>query len=343
MGHGQAALWHPATKRYTTLNDSHPHRRSQPSRTRAHRTAAGGTRRVRAGRRTVEVRRPEKVLFPADGLTKADLAEYYALLAPYMVPELKGRPLMLERHPEGVSARPHFMQKETPEHYPDWVHRAELAKESGTVTHTVCDNAATLVFLADQACVTPHRWLSRADHSHYPDRLVFDLDPTGEDFPAVRAAARRLKELLDELRLPSCLMSTGSRGLHVLVPLDGRADFDTCRGFARALTEVLAARHPDTLTTAVRKNRRGNRLYLDIQRNAYAQTAVAPWAVRAGAGGPVAVPLPWDSLEDPDLGPRDWSLRGARAVRELAESRPWSGLGRARSVKAAGERLRRLS
>lgn len=320
------------------MNDSHPHRQS-----RARDAAAGGTRRVRAGRRTVEVRRPDKVLFPEDELTKADLAGYYARLAPFMVPELRGRPLMLERHPEGIAAQPHFMQKETPDHYPDWVRREELSKEGGTVVHTVCDDAATLVFLADQACVTPHRWLSRADQPDHPDRLVFDLDPSDDDFKSVREAARHLKELLDEVRLPSGLMATGSRGLHVIVPLDGRADFDACRAFARDLTEVLATRHPDTLTTAVRKNRRGNRLYLDIQRNAYAQTAVAPWAVRAKEGGPVAAPLSWDRLDDPDLGPRDWSLREVEAVHALASSRPWSGLGRSRSLKPARERLRRLS
>lgn len=300
-------------------------------------------RRIRAGRRTVEVRRPGKVLFPGDGLTKADLASYYAELARFMVPELKGRPLMLERHPEGIAEQPQFMQKDTPGHYPDWVARAELAKEGGTVTHTICDDAATLVFLADQACVTPHRWLSRAERPDHPDRLVIDLDPPGEDFEAAREAARRVKELLDQLRLPACLMSTGSRGLHVVVPLDGRTGFDDCRAFARDVADVLAARHPDTLTTAVRKNRRGGRLYLDIQRNAYAQTAVAPWAVRAKEGGPVAAPLPWDSLDDRELGPRDWSLREVSAVRRLAESKPWSGLGRPRALKTARERLRKLS
>lgn len=323
----------------STMNDSHQHQRSRAGDT----TSTGeAAYRVRAGRRVVEVRRPDKVLFPRDGLTKADLAEYYRELAPFMVPELRGRPLMLERLPEGVGKQPHFMQKATPDHYPDWVRRAELAKEGGTVLHTICDDAATLVFLADQACVTPHRWLSRVDRPNHPDRLVIDLDPPGEDFEAVREAARRLKDLLDELRLPSCLMTTGSRGMHVVVTLDGETDFDGCRAFARDLTELLADRHPDSLTTAVRKNRRGDRLYLDIQRNAYAQTSVAPWAVRAREGGPVAAPLSWDRLDDRDLGPRNWSLREVRSVRELAESKPWSGLGRPRSVAAAHDRLRRL-
>lgn len=249
-----------------------------------YRIVMNDTYRVRAGRRTLSVHRPDKVLFGDDGLTKADLAEYYRRIARYMVPELKGRPLMLERHPEGITAQPHFMQKDTPEHYPDWVHTTEVAKEGGTVRHTVCDDSATLVFLADQACVSLHRWLSTTAHLEAPDRLVFDLDPPGDDFGAVRHAARLTKELLDELKLPSMLMTTGSRGLHVTVPLDGRTSFDECHAFARDAAEVLAARDPGRLTTAVRKNRRGGRLYLDIQRNIYAQTAVAPWSVRARKG-----------------------------------------------------------
>ena len=300
------------------------------------------TYRVRAGRRTLPVHRPDKVVFRDDGLTKADLAEYYRRIARYLVPELRRRPLMLERHPEGITEQPHFMQKDTPEHYPDWVHTTEVAKEGGTVRHTVCDDAATLVFLADQACVTLHRWLSTTEHLDRPDRLVFDLDPPGNDFEAVRHAARLTKELLDELKLPSMLMTTGSRGLHVTVPLDGRTGFDDCRAFARDAAEVLAARDPGRLTTAVRKSRRGDRLYLDIQRNAYAQTAVAPWSVRARKGAPVAVPLPWNRLEDPELTARSWSLRDVDAIVELAESKPWSGLGRGRSLSAARQRLNKL-
>ncbi|WP_263172280.1 non-homologous end-joining DNA ligase [Streptomyces sp. SCSIO ZS0520] len=300
------------------------------------------TLRLRAGRRTVEIRRPGKRLFPEDGPTKADLAAYQLRIAPYLLPELRGRPLMLERLPEGVGGTPHFMQKDTPDHYPQWVHRVELKKEGGTVVHTLCENTATLVFLADQACLTLHRWLSRADRPDHPDRLVFDLDPPGSDFAAAREAAYRLRELLDRLRLPARLMSTGSRGLHVIVPLDGRASFDDSRAFAHDVAEVLAARHPDSLTTAVRKEARGERLYLDVQRNAYAQTAVAPWSVRAEREAPVAVPLTWDQLDEPGLGPRDWSLRELDAVLELAARKPWSGTFRGRSLGPARRRLERL-
>ncbi|MGI5135798.1 MULTISPECIES: non-homologous end-joining DNA ligase [unclassified Streptomyces] len=309
-----------------------------------------GTSAVRVGRREVEIHRPDKVLFPGDGdgkeYTKADLVAYYRAVARFMLPHLRGRPLMLERHPDGVGG-PRFMQKNTPEHYPDWIHRVEVPKEGGTVCHTVCDDTATLVYLADQACLTLHRWLSRVGRPERPDRIVFDLDPSvperhegtrGDDFGQVRRAAQLLEELLGELRLPSGLMTTGSRGLHVVVPVSGDHDFDEAREFAKDVAETLADAHPDLLTTAARKKDRGDRLYLDVQRNAYAQTAVAPFSVRALPGAPVAMPLSWDQLDDPGLDARRWTVADAL---DQARTEPWDGL-RARAIGPARRRLEAL-
>ncbi|MGY1399923.1 non-homologous end-joining DNA ligase [Streptomyces sp. SS10] len=300
----------------------------------------GGSRTVRAGRRRVEIRRPDKVLIPggdaAREYTKGDLADYHRAVARHMLPQLRGRPLMLDRRPDGIDG-PAFMQKNTPDNYPDWITRVEVGKEGGTVTHTVCDDTATLLYLVDQASITLHRWLSRADDVDRPDRLVFDLDPSGDDFEAVREAARWLGELLDELALPSALMTTGSRGLHVVVPLDGGQDFDAVREFAREVADTLADAHPDRLTTAARKKDRGDRLYLDVGRNAYAQTAVAPWTVRALPGAPVATPLTWEQLDDPELHARRWTVENAV---EQAATNPWAGLSRTgRSLAPARRRL----
>lgn len=295
---------------------------------------------LRIGRRTVEIHRPDKVLFPGGGsgkeYTKGDLVAYYRAVAPFMLPHLRGRPLMLERHPDGVGG-PRFMQKNVSDHYPDWIDRVEVPKEGGTVCHPVCDDTATLVYLADQACLTLHRWLSRVGGIDRPDRLVFDLDPAADDFARVREAARLLGELLEELKLPAALMTTGSRGLHVVVPLNGRHDFDEVRGFAKDVAETLTAAHPDRLTTAARKKDRGERLYLDVQRNAYAQTAVAPYSARAKPGAPVAVPISWEQLDDPDLDARRWSI--ADAV-EQARTDPWKGLPK--HGRALGPARRRL-
>ncbi|AZP21362.1 ATP-dependent DNA ligase [Streptomyces aquilus] len=299
-------------------------------------------RKVRAGRRAVEVHRPGKVLFPGSGetkeYTKGDLVEYYRAVAPFMLPHLRGRPLMLERHPDGLDG-PRFMQKNTPENYPDWITRVEVAKEGGTVCHTVCDDSATLVYLADQASLTLHRWLSRVGRLERPDRMVFDLDPSGEgeDFAPVRTAALLLAELLDELKLPSALMTTGSRGLHVVVPVNGHDDFDEVRDFAKDVADLLVAGHPDRFTTAARKKDRGDRLYLDVQRNAYAQTAVVPYTVRARPGAPVATPLSWSQLDDPGLDARRWTI--ADAV-DQARGNPWAGvMSKGRALGPARRRL----
>ncbi|GGV05061.1 ATP-dependent DNA ligase [Streptomyces spectabilis] len=309
----------------------------------------GETRTVRAGRRTVALHRPRKPFIPegadaADGgaaYTKGDLFDYYRSVAPFMLPHLRGRPLMLERHPDGVPG-PRFMQKDTPDHYPDWISRAEVAKEGGTVTHTVCDDSATLLYLADQACVTLHRWQSRVGRVDRPDRMVFDLDPAGDGAPQevygpVREAARLLGELLDQVGLPSAVMTTGSRGLHVVVPVNGRHHVDDVRDFAKEVTDVMAAAHPDRFTTAVRKKDRGGRLYLDVLRNGYAQTAVAPFSVRARPGAPVAVPLAWEQLDAPGTHAARWTITDAVAQ---ARTDPWAGL--LRSPRALGPARRKL-
>ena len=300
-----------------------------------------GVRTVRAGRRSVEIRRPGKVLFAggrdAAQYTKGDLVDYHRAVAPFMLPHLRGRPLMLDRRPDGVGG-PAFMQKNTPDGYPDWITRAEVGKEGGTVTHTVCDDTATLLYLVDQASITLHRWQSRTARIDRPDRLVFDLDPAGDDFETVREAARLLRGLLDELELPSAPMTTGSRGLHVIVPLSATQDFDEVRAFAHDVAGTLAAAHPGRLTTAARKKDRGGRLYLDVQRNAYAQTAVAPYTVRALPGAPVAVPVSWEQLDDPGLHARRWTVEDAVAQ---ARTDPWAGLPR--RGRALGPARRRLA
>ncbi|MFE6155323.1 non-homologous end-joining DNA ligase [Streptomyces sp. NPDC057889] len=288
------------------------------------------TETVLVGRRTLDIHRPDKVLFPASGsgkeYTKSDLVEYYRAVARFMLPHLRGRPLMLERHPDGIDG-PQFIQKNTPDHYPDWIDRVEVPKEGGTVVHTVCEDTATLVYLADQACITLHRWLSRTDRTDRigePDRLGFDLDPPdGGDFTSVRQAARLMGELLDELKLPAGLMTTGSRGLHVVVPFTRRHAFDEVRDFATDVASTLADAHPDDLTIEARKEDRGDRLHLDVQRNAYAQTVVAPFAVRAKPGAPVAVPISWSQLDDPNLDARRWSIADAA---EQGRADPWAGL-----------------
>jgi len=241
------------------------------------------------------------------------------------------------RYPDGVGGKA-WVQKDKPDYFPEWIKHYRVPKVGGTVDHVLCDDAETLAYLANQACITPHISLSRVDKLHHPDRLVFDLDPAKDDFAAVRRAAFWLKELLEELELPSLPMTTGSRGVHVAVKLDRRSDFDEVRGFAREVAEVLAAQHSSALTTEARKAKRGDRLYLDVARNGYSQTTVAPFAVRALLSAPVAAPLDWAQLEDRKLHARSYTLKSPPAAD------PWVDLlkGRGKSLGAARKRLSSL-
>jgi bifunctional non-homologous end joining protein LigD len=273
---------------------------------------------------TVAVSNPRKVLFPADGITKADLAAYYLRVAPTMLPHLAGRPVTMHRFPDGIGALG-FLQKNVPDTFPDWVERVRVLKKTGHLDHLLCADAATLVFLADQGTITPHVWLSRADAPMHPDRLVLDLDPPGA-FEEARFAARAARALFEEVGLKPFVMTTGSRGLHVVVPLDRRWVFDRVREFARDAAALLARRNPDRLTTEHRKAKRGDRVFLDAGRNAYAQTVVAPYAVRALDGAPVATPLDWEELARLQDAGR-YTLRNL--FRRLArKGDPWRGIHR---------------
>jgi bifunctional non-homologous end joining protein LigD len=294
---------------------------------------------LRAGRRTVRISNPDKVLFPADGFTKADLAGYYAAIAPAMVPHVRDRPLNLWRWNAGIE-RPVVIQQEIPKGAPDWVRRVEVPRRrGGSVVHVVGGETATLVWLSNLNCITPHAWTDRADRPGQPDRLVFDLDPpdsdAGSHFPAIRAGALELGEVLRELGLEPFAMTSGSRGLHVVAPLRRRARADEVRAAAGTIAERLAERRPDELTTAWRKEKRGGRVLVDVARNTYAQTTVAPYAVRAIAGAPVATPLAWDELESPDLHPRRWTLATVPERLERAGD-PWE------EIAAAARPLPRL-
>jgi bifunctional non-homologous end joining protein LigD len=305
---------------------------------------------LNAGRRRVRLGNPGKELFGPGGVTKRGLADHYRSVAPLMLPHLRGRPLTLHRFPDGIDPGPSgtggFFQKRRPDSAPDWVRGVRVEREQGgTLTMPVCEDTATLLWLADQAVVTPHPWPSRADRPRHPDRMVVDLDPARDDFPAVRRAARAVGEVLDEIGLSGHLMTTGSRGLHVVVPLRREADVDAVRDLARGAAEVAARRRPRELTTEVRKDARGGRLFLDVLRNAYAQHAVAPYAVRALPDAPVAVPVAWAELADVPSA-RAWTVRTLpERLAGLPDGRdPWHGLARrARSPRRAAERLARLA
>jgi bifunctional non-homologous end joining protein LigD len=293
----------------------------------------------------VQVTHPEKVLFPDDGITKGELVAYYRTVAPRMLPLISGRPVTMQRFPDGIG-KGGFLQKQVGRHFPDWIgrvtapnRRTRQATVREQVTYVVCRHPDDLAYLANQGCVTPHVWLSRTPDIHHPDQMVFDLDPASDDLGVLRAAASSLRGLLEELGLAAYLKSSGSRGLHVVVPLVPAADTDTVKVFSIAVAEALANRYPDDFTTEGRIANRHGRLYLDIGRNGYAQTMAAPYAVRARPGAPVSVPLDWSEL--------DGFQPGGHTVRDIADRLdapdPWAGMDDAASrLDQAGARLAEL-
>ena len=246
---------------------------------------------IRDGQITVELSHPEKVLFPADGVTKGDLVQYYLAAAARMLPLIADRPVTMIRYPDGISRHP-ILQKNAPDYFPDWITRAEVAKQGGSVHHVICDRPATLAYLANQACVEVHVFLSRVGSLDHPDQLIFDLDPPDDDqFAGIRRAALLLRELLEsDLGLTAYVKTTGGKGLHVHVPLDAVADFDAVRDLAKHAGEVLAGRAPDLVSTEQRKDKRRGLIYADPMRNAYGQHAAAPYRSEERRVGKECVP-----------------------------------------------------
>ena len=288
--------------------------------------------------RPPSVSNPDKPLFP-DGLTKAELASYYWRVAETMLPHVRGRPVHMQRFPDGIG-RPPIQQKQVPDYFPDFVERVEVPrKRGGSVTQVVIENPETLVYLVGQACITPHLMLSRRGALDRPDQLIFDLDPPDGELRAARRAARDIRELLEQTGLAAYLKTTGSRGYHVVSPIEP-ATFEHTHAFARDVADRLAERRPDAYTAEFRIANRGGRLYLDSGRNGYAQTAVAPYAVRGLPGAPVATPIEWEELGR--VRPGQFTVRNL--FRRMAQRRdPWADMSQhAAPLAEAHDRLREL-
>ncbi|HVK74581.1 MAG TPA: non-homologous end-joining DNA ligase [Kofleriaceae bacterium] len=251
---------------------------------------------------------PDKLLFPDDGITKAELAGYYDAVAPAMLPHLRRRPVTMERYPAGITAKG-FIQKSVTRGFPAWLERIEVPKHGGTVHHPLINDRRALQWMANQNCVTPHVWNRRVPDLVHPDLCLFDLDPADDDPAVLRAAALAVRDLLAERGLPSWVKTSGSKGFHVVVPLDGTAEVEAVARFADAVAAELVRRDPAHLTQAFAKADRGGRIYVDTGRNGYSATVAAAYAVRARAGAPVSAPCTWDELASGAVGPRAFTLR----------------------------------
>ena len=272
----------------------------------------------------VAISHPEKVLFPDDGITKGELAAYYETIAPIMLPHIAGRPVTMERFHRGIGEKG-FLQKSVVKGFPSWLARVEVPKKGGTVHHPVVRDTRSLVWLANQNSITPHVWTSRAPKLSRPDIIIIDLDPSDDDQKRVRAAAVLVRDFLQELGLQCWVKTSGSRGFHVAVPLDGRSTYRAVAHFAHGVGDLLARRDPHNLTREFYKKDRGGRILVDTGRNEYSATFAAAYAVRSKPGAPVSAPVTWDEIERGAVEPKTFTLRNM-AARVAKVGDLWSDL-----------------
>jgi bifunctional non-homologous end joining protein LigD len=285
---------------------------------------------------------PEKVLFPDDGITKGELASYYEVIAPVMLPHIRRRPVTMERYHRGIGA-PGFFQKDVSKGFPEWLKRVEVPKNEGTVNHPIVTDTRSLLWLANQNSITIHVWPSRAPNLYKPDICVFDLDPSPDyQLDVLCKSALSLRALLQELGLPSWIKTTGSKGFHIAVPLDAKADFGTVARFAHRVGKLLVARDPENLTREFHKVDRKGRILVDTGRNDYSATFAAAYTVRARPGAPVSAPCTWEEVERGEVSPVSFTIRNmAQRIENVGDL--WSNLlTTKRSLRLPIERLSKM-
>jgi bifunctional non-homologous end joining protein LigD len=284
---------------------------------------------------------PDKILFPEDGITKGDLARYYEMIAPVMLPHLRGRPITMERYPAGIGKKG-FWQKDVSKGFPSWLERVSVPKKDGVVHHPLANDVRSLLWLTNQNTITQHVWTSRVPDLAHPDICVFDLDPSKDDPPAVRAAAVGLRDLLAAVGLPSWVKTSGSKGFHLVVRLDGKTKASQVERFATAVGKLFVSHAPQHLTLEFSKADRRGRIYVDTGRNGYSATFAAPYTVRAKRGAPVSAPCTWTEIERGDVDPQTFTL-GNMHERVADVGDLWADMRtRGRSLTRPFEKIRDL-
>lgn len=281
---------------------------------------------IKSGRHTIDITNSDKILFGKSGITKADLIKYYQTIAPIMLPYCDDRPISMQRFPDGINHEG-FFQKDADDYFPSWITRIKIPKQTDELVHyVVIDKPATLIYLANQGCITPHIWLSRSDNLEKPDRMIFDLDPADSlSFADVQHVAQQLKKILDDCDLPSFCMLTGSRGAHIVVPLKRVHTFEHVRTFAHDVATLLAQQFPKSITVTMRKAGRGKRVFIDWLRNGFGATTVAPYAVRAHEGAPVAMPVTWQELLSPRTTSQKYTIKNVnQRIKKVGDV--WKGI-----------------
>lgn len=284
---------------------------------------------------------PDKVLFPADGITKGDLARYYEQIAPVMLPHVSGRPLTMERYPAGIEKKG-FIQKDVSKGYPDWLERVELAKRDGSLWHALLNDTRSLLWATNQNCITVHVGSSRVPHLLRPDLCVFDLDPSVQDSAVLERAALSVRDTLAELGLRCWVKTSGSKGFHIALAMDPETRFESLSLFAHGVGALLVKRNPTQLTQEFLKSDRQGRILIDTGRNAFSATYAAPYTVRARPGAPVSAPCTWEEVESGKVSPESFKLEDMPArVAQVGDL--WADLHAApASLESAMQKLSRL-
>ena len=278
-----------------------------------------------------EISLPDKILFPDTGIMKQDLVDYYTRIAGYMLPHIQGRPLTLKRYPEGIGQKG-FFNKRAPDYFPEFIQRVSVplhSEEGKSIRMVMADEKEDLFYFGGQDVIEIHVGSAHATNLEKPDQVIFDLDPSDGDFEKIRQVAMAFREYLDQREITSFIKTTGSRGVHIHIPLRVGKSFSEIKPLSRQVAEQIHQMLPELTTLEIRKEHRGNKVFIDYLRNDYGMTSIAPYSLRALAAAPVATPIGWKELADSDLnaGTYHWS----NIFRRLGQKEdPWRNFNRHR-------------
>lgn len=280
---------------------------------------------IRINSRVIATSNEKKIWFPKSKITKGDILSYYQKIASLAIRHVDNHLLTMQRFPNGIAGES-FYQKNAADYFPSWIKTLPVKKEEGgTVHYVIAHNPATLIYLVNQGALVIHTWLSRSDKLYYPDRMIFDLDPSKKDFSQIRQAALLIKAIFDEINIPSFAMTTGSRGMHVCVPLKRVHTFDEITDFSYKVAQKMIDYDPKQFTLEVRKDKRAGKIFIDTLRNRYSATAVMPYSVRPHENAPVAAPLWWEEVKSSRLSSQTFTIRNM-PIRLQSEGDAWADI-----------------
>lgn len=257
--------------------------------------------------REVKLTKLEKLIWP-EGLTKAHLVKYYSDISPYILPHLQNRPFVMKRYPDGLSGEP-FYQKECPDYAPAWIETYPVEHTEKVVNYIICNDTATLVWLANQTCIEMHAWLARIEDLESPDIAVMDLDPAvGATFQDTLEVALLVRSALEEFNLTSFPKTSGASGLHLFIPIKPTYSWQTVTAAMKYIAELVAGVYPDKATTERKVDKRAGKIYLDYLQNGRGKTMAFQYGLRPQPGAPVSTPLEWREVENGEIRPQQFNM-----------------------------------